>query len=161
MGEREKAERRSRRLTYTRSTHYSITHIVLFSFGCYEVSVRSRSPAPVIIFNNGGPMPQHPHQSMYGQPQQQPPMAGGYGQPILLPVGQAPPAGYVPYHQYNQYPKPGDQPQQQQHLYPHSGQSSQAVSPPPQEPSPVHTNPSARPANDWQNSYQTARQDHE
>lgn len=56
----------------------------------------------------------------------------------MLPVGQAPPAGYVPY-TYGPTDAGG-------HTKP-SDYSAHAVSPPPQEPSPAHAA-----GNDWRNS---------
>lgn len=77
-----------------------------------------------------------------------------YGQqPIMLPAGQAPPAGYVAY-AYGPTPtQPQPVHQQPEKVYEHY--APEVVSPPPQEPSPVQSN--SNPPNggaDWRNSYQ-------
>lgn len=84
-------------------------HMLLFILGCYETNVRNRK-GPIIIYPPMQPFPMA-HTSHYGPP---PPGA------IMLPAGQAPPAGYVPYSYGSQ------QPQQPQPTY---QQPEQAVSP--------------------------------
>ena len=105
----------------------SAIHLLLFIFGCYETSIRNRMMPPVVYIPGpmgyGMPPPsqQPQHFSQYG--------AHAPGQPIMLPVGQAPPAGYVAYSH-----GPQDGPASKQY-------DASTVSPLPQEPSPIHTTP--------------------
>jgi len=117
-------------------------HLLLFIFGCYETSIRNRTTPPVVYMPGpmGYGMPptsqQPQHFSQYG--------AHAPGQPIMLPVGQAPPAGYVAY-SYG----PHDDRTSKQY-------DASTVSGLPQEPSPIHT--ASTPVHgDWRNSYQPAQ----
>ncbi|KAI6779632.1 uncharacterized protein J7T54_008250 [Emericellopsis cladophorae] len=117
-------------------------HLLLFIFGCYETSIRNRRTPPVVYIPGpmGYGMPptsqQPQHFSQYG--------AHAPGQPIMLPVGQAPPAGYVA---YSYAPQDGRASKQY---------DASTVSPLPQEPSPIHT--TSTPAHGgWRDSYQPAQ----
>ena len=88
---------------------------MLFIFGCYETSQRNRRP-PMIIYPGAPHMAPGAHYSQYGGP-------------IMLPAGQAPPAGYVP---YVHGPTGTNRQSKLSDSYPHT------VSPPPQEPSAVY-----------------------
>jgi len=91
-------------------------HLLLFIFGCYETSQRNRRP-PMIIYPGAPHMAPGTHCSQYGGP-------------IMLPAGQAPPAGYVP---YAHGPTGTNRQSKFSDSYPH------AVSPPPREPSAVYS----------------------